>query len=249
VKAILPLGHLKVTPGELQEIAQAVSDSIDRGERRSCIPINLSKYVLSQKDPKLRQAINLADIVVADGVPIVWLSRRLGYQRVQRVSGVGLAEELLSRAAARSWRVFLLGASPNNLEAAVKSLEKTHPGLVVVGARDGYFSDSDVPGLVREINSASPDLLLLGMGLPQKEYFLLDHGAELTQVKFTITVGGAFDIWAGAKRRSPEFVQRAGLEWLYRSVYDPSRAGLIARYGLQFARELALPTRRRGAVS
>lgn len=109
--------------------------------------------------------------------------------------------------------------------------------------RDGYFEKADVPRIIEEINNARPDILFLGLGLPQKEYFLADHFHEL-DVRFCITVGTAIDIWADVKMRATTVVQKMGLEWLYRSVYDLTRTGLILRYGMSFMKDLVVPPER-----
>jgi N-acetylglucosaminyldiphosphoundecaprenol N-acetyl-beta-D-mannosaminyltransferase len=237
------LGHVQVTPGDLDALAGRVARWIANGERRSCVPLNLTKYVMARTDRKLAATINRADLVVADGIAIVWLARRLGRRDVHRVTGIELAERLLSRARAQGWRLYVLGAKPENLNKAVGNLERQFNDPPIAGFRDGYFKAADVEQLVAEINAARPDILLLGLGLPQKEYFLDDHFDEL-DVRFCLTVGGAIDVWAGAKTRAPALVQKLGLEWFYRSVYDASRAGLILRYGLNFVKDLVVPPRR-----
>ncbi len=240
----VPLGHVKVSTGGLDALVSQVVEWIAAGgtARRACIPLNLSKYVMSKDDSKLRSAIGEADLVIADGVPIVWLARRLGHRRVHRITGIAFAEALLTRARAEGWRIFLLGARRQNLERAVVRIAERFDNPPIAGTRDGYFVEQEVPGIIAEINALRPDILLLGLGLPQKEYFVADHLAAL-DVRFTLAVGGAFDIWAGAKKRAPALVTRMGLEWAWRSLYDTSRAGLIARHGLRFLHDLALPRR------
>lgn len=231
------IGHVKITPGRMDEIAEQVASVVSNRRKASCIPLNLSKYVMAKRDPVLCEAICGADLVIADGLPITWLAKRAHCPGVVRVTGIDLAERLLEMSPARGWRIYFLGAKPELLERAVAAAKERCPGLEVAGARDGYFSPEDEESVVRAINDTSPDILLLGLGLPQKEYFVHRHFDTLN-ARFTVTVGGAFDIWAGAKRRTPRGIQKVGLEWAYRSMFDLSRAKLILRYGSVFARDL-----------
>ena len=233
------LGHLKVTSGELNVLVDQIDQWIAGEDCHTCIPLNISKYVMARTDAKLANAINGADMVIADGMPIRWLAHRIGWLDVERVTGVELAEQLLLQAKEKGWRLYFLGASPDNLKLALSNIQNQFNEPIIAGAQDGYFEDADIPEIINNINEARPDILFLGLGLPQKEYFISDHFTEI-DVRYCITVGGAIDIWAGAKNRAPALVQKAGLEWLYRSVYDISRAGFIFRYGLSFVRDLII---------
>ncbi len=233
------LGHVRITGGREQDILRDIAEGIRSGKKRYCMPMNLTKYVMSKQDAKLREVVTAADYVIADGVPIVWLSRRARIKDVHRITGVDLAESILSVAARKQWGLFLLGASPGNLLEATNRLVEGFPGLNILGTQDGYFEPSDVPKILERINNCRPDVLLLGLGLPQKEYFVHDHLAKL-DVGLCLPVGGAFDIWAGAKQRTPPVLQKLGFEWLYRSLFDLSRAKLVLTYGARFAKDLVL---------
>jgi N-acetylglucosaminyldiphosphoundecaprenol N-acetyl-beta-D-mannosaminyltransferase len=237
------LAHVRITGGRKQDLLDDIAEGIQDGRKQYCMPLNLTKYVMSQTDQKLRDTVAAADYVIADGVPIVWLSRRAKLKDVCRITGVDLAESILCDAAKKQWKLFFLGASPDNLRAATQRLAERFSGLNIVGAQDGYFQPSDVPTILDRINSCRPDVLLLGLGLPQKEYFVHDHLARL-DVRLCLPVGGAFDIWAGAKQRTPALLQTMGFEWLYRSLYDLSRAKLILKYGARFAKDFVLYPRK-----
>ena len=98
-----------------------------------------------------------------------------------------------------------------------------HPGLVVSGARDGYFKPEDEAAIVADINASGAELLLVALGSPKQEKFIRKHRDELVNVKAAIGVGGSLDVWAGTLKRAPEFYQKHGLEWLYRLIQEPSR--------------------------
>lgn len=229
--------HVKVSSGGEDDFVAGIASCIAEKKKGYAIPLNLTKYVVSKRDDKLRETILAADVVNADGVSIVWLARRLGLRDVERSTGVELAERLVRESSASSWNVYVLGAAPEIVSRAVANLRDKYPGAGIVGFRDGYFKSEGLPGLLAEINRLKPDILLLGLGMPQKEYFIHDHMKQL-DVRFCLPVGGAIDIWAGVKKRTPSWLQKIGLEWLYRSVYDMSRAGNIIRYGAIFLKDL-----------
>jgi len=228
-----PLGHLKISRGGLPLFVSYVKETIEHKRKAYCIPLNVTKYELAKSDPKLRETIKNAQLVIADGSPIYWLGRRLKYRDVRRVSGIGLAEALLAKSARNRWSIFFLGSSPENLEKAVGKVKEKFPGIPIAGHLHGYFRPEDLPRIVSTINEVKPDLFLLGLGLPQKEYFIHDHFHEI-DAAFWLAVGGAFDVWAEVKKRSHPLVQKIGLEWLFRSLYDKSRAGYILKYGFHF---------------
>jgi len=232
-----PLGHLKVSSGAMDDVVSFVGTCLSEDKKAYCIPLNLTKYVVAKKDSKLRKVISGADLIIPDGLSIVWLSRRLGYNDVYRVTGINLAEKIISRSSAAGWKLFFFGAESNKLAGALSRLNQQYPNLNIAGSHHGYFNPEDVPSIIEEINSHRPDVLLLGLGMPQKEYFVEDYHDQL-QAKFIITVGGAFDVWAGAKQRSPDFIQKLGVEWLYRSFYDKKKAYNILKYGFIFLKDL-----------
>ncbi|MGB7325666.1 MAG: WecB/TagA/CpsF family glycosyltransferase [Rubripirellula sp.] len=233
-----PLGHLQITSGDTNDAIGLIDQWIQDREKTYCIPINLTKYVVSKKDAKLTESINQASLVIADGVPIKWLGKRAGIDDVHRVTGVDLSEQLLAMAKEKGWRLYFLGASPENLARAMERVKARFNDPIFAGSRDGYFKDEDIPGIIDDINEAKPDIVFLGLGMPQKEYFLHDHHHKL-DVPFCITVGGAIDIWADAKKRTPKLIQAIGLEWFVRSMYDISKAKNILKYGGLFLKELA----------
>ena len=184
--------------------------------------VNAAKVVGFHDDPELSAAMRGADLLLADGVPVVWASRLLGQTLPGRVAGIDLAEEMVALAAQRGYRVFFLGARAEVLAKAVAGLGRRHPQLKVAGARDGYFQPADEAALIEEINESMADLLLLGMGTPQKELWAARNLAFLA-VPVLLGVGGSFDVMAGVTRRAPTWMQKTGLEWFYRLCQEPRR--------------------------
>lgn len=235
----LPLGHLKVSAGDAGEVIDFIRKRISENKKTYCIPLNLTKYVMSKRDPKLKEVINSADLITPDGISIVWLSRRAGYRDVYRVPGIDLAEKILSRSKEEGWRFFFLGASSENVNTTIKNVSERFNDPHIAGFHHGYFREYEVEKLIELINSSNSDILLLGLGLPQKEYFIHDYFDKIN-VKFCLAVGGAFDVWAGVKKRTPSLIQKIGLEWLFRSFYDKNKMLNIVRYGLIFLKDFVV---------
>jgi N-acetylglucosaminyldiphosphoundecaprenol N-acetyl-beta-D-mannosaminyltransferase len=232
-----PLGHLKVSGGEIPLLLSHLESCIRKKEKSYCIPLHMTKYELSRADGKLRDVILSADIVLADGAPIQWFCRRLGYTEVHHITGVEFAEAILERSGEKGWRLFFLGASPQNLGQALANIKSRHDHPQIAGSHDGYFGPEEIAAVIEEIDSCKPDILFLGLGMPQKEYFISDHFDRIG-AHFLLPVGGAFDIWAGVKKRSPVVLQRMGLEWLQRSLYDRNKARNVFTYGFSFFKDL-----------
>jgi N-acetylglucosaminyldiphosphoundecaprenol N-acetyl-beta-D-mannosaminyltransferase len=191
--------------------------------------INVAKLMSLRGDEQLRESIERCELVTADGQPIVWASRLLHDPLPSRVTGIDLMQGLLARAAITGYRIYILGAKPNVLDRAVARIREQHPGVAIVGHRDGYYADAEEKAVARQIAAARPDILFVAMSSPRKEFFLTRHGRTIG-VPFVMGVGGAVDVIAGVTRRAPEPVQRLGLEWLFRLGQEPRR--LARRYAL-----------------
>lgn len=205
----------------------------DGHEERVITSVNVSKLMMMRRDAGLAECVRESAVTIADGHPVYLAARLLGDPVPGRITGVGLMEDLLSLAGEKGYRVYFLGARPNVLEGAVRVCRERYPGLVVAGSRDGYFGREDEEEIVREVSAAEPDILLVALGMPQKEHFIRKHSGKL-KASVILPVGGGLDVLAGEKRRAPALVQKLGVEWLWRSFYDPSRAALIMKNALPF---------------
>lgn len=186
------------------------------------ITANVSLLVSMRSDLKLSQAVRKADLVVADGMPLVWGTRMLGTPLPQRVTGIDLMEMLLAKGSAEKLSVFLLGTTQQRLERFVEVVSLRYPGVRIVGSRNGYFSPDQHAEIVIEIRKSSADLLLVAMPAPFKEIWCEDYRHSL-QVPAILGVGGAFDVVAGFLPRAPVRLQNAGLEWAWRLWLEPRK--------------------------
>jgi N-acetylglucosaminyldiphosphoundecaprenol N-acetyl-beta-D-mannosaminyltransferase len=160
--------------------------------------------------------------VVPDGIGLVWASRWLGRPLRQRVSGSDLVPRLAALAAARGWSIFLLGAAPGVAGVAAAKLRAANPTLRIAGTYAGSPSPDEEEAIVARIRAAAPQMLFVAYGAPAQDLWIARNLARLG-VPVAIGVGGTLDFIAGTRRRAPAWVQRVGLEWLYRLWQEPRR--------------------------
>jgi N-acetylglucosaminyldiphosphoundecaprenol N-acetyl-beta-D-mannosaminyltransferase len=184
--------------------------------------VNPEMLMLARQDAGLAAALHGAGLVVADGIGVVWAARRLGQPVPGRVTGVALADALLEEAARYGWRVCLLGGKPGVAEAAAAEMQARMPGLQISGTHHGYFSPEDAGTVAAAVAAAQPDLVFVGMGAGKQEKWIWQN-RQLFLRGVALGLGGVLDIWAGQTKRAPGWLQRLGLEWLYRLVREPSR--------------------------
>jgi N-acetylglucosaminyldiphosphoundecaprenol N-acetyl-beta-D-mannosaminyltransferase len=175
-----------------------------------------------RKDKLLRESVTSSDLVLADGAPLVWLSRLRRMPLPERVAGIDLMLELFALADKRKFRVFLLGATKSVLERVVAFAAAKYPNMVVVGSQDGYFAESQDEHVANAVRDSNADMLFVAMSSPRKEIFMNRWNSRMG-VPVCHGVGGSFDVVAGVTKRAPRWMQRLGLEWLYRVIQEPGR--------------------------
>jgi N-acetylglucosaminyldiphosphoundecaprenol N-acetyl-beta-D-mannosaminyltransferase len=179
----------------------------------------------SHRDPALRDIHNAAGMVVPDGMPLVWLSRLRGFRDVERVYGPDLMLACCERSRTTGFRHFFYGGGSGVPELLSARLQARFPGLSVAGAFSPPFralTPAEDAELVDRINTARPDIVWVGLGTPKQERWMAEHRAAL-DAAVLIGVGAAFDFHAGLKRQAPRWMQRSGLEWLFRLLAEPRR--------------------------
>ncbi|MBL7161895.1 MAG: WecB/TagA/CpsF family glycosyltransferase [Anaerolineales bacterium] len=180
-----------------------------------------------QRNPELRGIFNKSGLTTPDGMSIVWLLKLRGHSHVGRVYGPDLMEAVcqLSLAARAGWRHYFYGSAPGVVEMLVTRLKERFPGLQVVGAHSPPFrplTDEEDRAIIQEINAADPDIVWVGISTPKQEQWMASHLDQLS-APVLIGVGAAFDFLAGHKSQAPLWIQRSGLEWLFRLVSEPRR--------------------------
>jgi len=220
------LGHM-VDDLSVEETIAKIEEVI---ETNSCIvreDLNASKLILMRGSKWLAEAFSQADLINVDGQSIIFASRFLGTPIRHKVSGIDLMERLITCAHHRKYKIYLLGSRPAVVEALASKLVVSHSVELVAGFRHGYFDAIEETEVVADIRNCQPDLVFIGMPSPQREAFISKYKGALS-ANFIMGVGGAFDVLSGRLSRAPLWMQRCGLEWLFRVYQEPFR--LFFRY-------------------
>ncbi|MEO0480985.1 MAG: WecB/TagA/CpsF family glycosyltransferase [Planctomycetota bacterium] len=213
-------------PFDLKDMPAAIEQCVEwaKGERkpRTVVTLNASLLCMMRRDEELRDACRAGDMIVADGVPVVWTSKLVGRPLPERVAGVDLMANLLKAGAEHGLSAYYLGAKKEVVDKLAEITQRDHPGLRLVGWRDGYFTEADHEKIVEEIASLQPDMLFLGMPSPFKETWC-ERYREKLGVPVIMGVGGTFDVLTGTVRRAPRLMQSIGMEWAWRLAMEPRK--------------------------
>jgi len=211
-----------IDPLTFAETLARIERLISAGTPTQHCVVNAHKAVLMERDLRLREIVSGCALVNADGQSIVWAARILGQPLPERVTGIDLFQALLQLAADRGYGVYFLGAKPAVVEKVVARARREHARLRICGWRHGYWTDDEVGDLIAAVRTSNADLLFLGIPSPRKEYWLAEH-LQALGVPFCMGVGGSFDVYAGEVKRAPRWMQRTGLEWVFRFAQEPGR--------------------------
>ncbi len=218
----------------MDETLAAIGEIVERRRFAYAVTPNVDHVVKHRKSAQFRELYKKASLVVADGVPLLWAARLLGTPLKARINGTDLFERTCQFAAERGYSVFLLGGSPGAATSAREKLTQRHPALKFAGSvcpPFGFYKNEDQNKAIQEtIRASRADILFVGLGAPQQEQWMCDYG-EGSGVAFAIGVGVSFSFVGGLIPRAPVWMQRNGLEWLWRLGKEPRR--LWRRYLLE----------------
>jgi len=206
----------------MDNVLDIANEHITTREKLSIGVVNVAKIVNAQKNEELRAALGEADLVLADGAPIVWLSRILGVTLPERVAGIDIMYKLLQEANEKHYRVYFLGAKPEVLQKVIRNVQRDYPGIRIVGYKDGYFDSGQEQSVAESICSSEADILFVAISSPKKEIFLR-RWRSFINVPICHGVGGSFDVLAGVTQRAPLWMQKCGMEWFRRLIQEPRR--------------------------
>jgi N-acetylglucosaminyldiphosphoundecaprenol N-acetyl-beta-D-mannosaminyltransferase len=192
--------------------------------------VNPEFIMLAQHDAEFKRILNQSALNLPDGIGVVWAARHLGHPLRERVAGSDLVGLIADQAQTTGWHIFLLGAAEGVAERAAIILRERYPQTNIVGAYAGSPRPEDEGDITARIRSSGADVLLVAYGAPKQEKWI-DRNIRQTGVAVAMGIGGSLDFIVGTQKRAPRWMQRLGLEWLYRLIREPWR----------WRRQLALP--------
>ncbi|OMF13122.1 glycosyltransferase [Paenibacillus sp. FSL H7-0331] len=206
----------------MNETVNLITHMIESREPHQIITANPIMVMSAVDSSTYMQLLQAADLVVPDGAGIVWAANYVGNPVAERVTGFDLLHRMMQLGEPKGWKVYLLGASPEMIEAAASSLKRQYPALQLVGYRDGYFQADEDAAVIANIREHDPDILLIGRSADKQEPWIAQYKQQL-RVPVIMGVGGSFDVLSGKLKRAPVMFQRLRLEWFYRLLQEPWR--------------------------
>jgi N-acetylglucosaminyldiphosphoundecaprenol N-acetyl-beta-D-mannosaminyltransferase len=200
-----------------------VDSAVENGYSRSYIlAVNPEKIITLQKNNGLKQTFEKASLLIPDGIGVVVAMRWLYGFSVNRVPGADLMLNICSEASKNGHKIFIFGSKENVNKEATEKLRYMYPGIQIVGRCNGYVADERMDELINNINKSEADILFIALGSPKQEEWIQKYLPKVT-VKICQGIGGTLDTITGNVERAPLFMQKLGLEWLYRLIKEPKR--------------------------
>lgn len=206
----------------MEETVDEVDKFIVADKALHLMGVNADKINTLQEDEQLRDIVNGCDIINADGASVIWASKVLKKPLKERVAGIDLMQELLVHAQKKGYGVYFLGAKENVVKKMVMVFRKRYPNLKICGYRNGYFKKEDWSEIAQQIQKSGAQIVFVGITSPLKEY-LVEYFQEQGLTCVFMGVGGSFDVLSGNIPRAPLWMQKIGMEWLFRVMQEPGR--------------------------
>ena len=220
----------------LDEAAELGGKMLEENRFHYVVTPNPEFILAAEKDEAFRTVLNEADLVIPDGIGVVYSAKILGTPLKERVPGIEFATRMLETLNETGGRLFLLGAKPGVADKAGENILAKYPNIVLCGTQDGYFKDEEA--VLLTVAAARPDLLFVCLGAPKQEKWMARWGKH-TGAKLAIGLGGCLDVFAGNVERAPEAWQKMGMEWAYRLKKEPKRIGRMAKLPLVLVKSAA----------
>ncbi len=215
-----------------KEYYELLKSDLANENKRFVVTVNPESLMLAENDESLRQLLADENIsLVPDGIAVLKACKTLGINVTERITGVEIAEYLLTELNRQKKSVFFFGAKPEVIEALVKKVSKNYPDIKLAGYSDGYVADRDC--VFDKIAEAKPDVCLVALGIPYQEKLIYKHINRFQKGIF-VGVGGSFDVISGMKERAPQFFIKHNIEWLYRIAKEPSRLKRFYNSNIKF---------------
>ena len=219
--ARVPFMNTQIDNYTMEEAIDAIDRLICQDKNGYVVTPNIDHIVKLESDQLLQKVYADADIILADGKPMIWMSRLYGTPIKEKVSGSDLFPNLCRLAAGKGYRVFLLGAAEGVAAKAALNLQSKFPGLIIAGTYSPPFGfekdEKELQNILRIVTEAKPHILIVGLGCPKQEKFIYNYRNELN-VPVSLGLGASIDFEAGILKRAPKWMADHGFEWLYRIV-------------------------------
>lgn len=213
---------IPINPYTMSEILSCIDKRIEDNKKTFIVTANAEIVMKANEISFFKELICRADIVLPDGAGVVWAGKYLGYDVPERVAGYDLVQNIFPLATKKNYKLYFLGSAPGVAATAAKNILKKHPTLDIVGTHDGFFDKQEEEKIVCEINTKQTDIVLVALGAPKQEQWIVDNMPNLSANIF-IGIGGTFNVMAGTAKRAPLWMQKIGMEWSYRLLCEPTR--------------------------
>ncbi|MBU1018200.1 WecB/TagA/CpsF family glycosyltransferase [Patescibacteria group bacterium] len=262
-KAHVHIAGIPINNVSYQEALRRIDDFVSAERKVYVVTVNPEMILNASEDDLFFELLNNAELTTPDGIGILWAThylskplpkgkfsryfqfylsllsilfapKRIRNPLKERITGADLFREIVDRSQQKKWKIFLLGASKGVAEKAIKNLSKIYPDAHFVGSFAGSPDEGDEEGACDLINQAKPDLLFVAYGSPVQEFWIYRNLFKLNSVKVAMGVGGTFDFYADKVKRAPQWMQKVGLEWLWRLIREPKRFSRIWNATVKF---------------
>lgn len=213
---------------DTQKCLEICSDFLMGKQCRTLFFINAHCFNMAQKNEAYKTCLDKADLALNDGIGIELAARFNDIRLPENMNGTDLIPKIIEKAQSQNKKFFLLGGQPGVIEKTKEALEGKHPGIRIVGIHSGYFGSDENEKLINEINNSQADLLIVGMGVPRQEIWIIENLCRFNHLKLAVGGGAIVDFIAGKVKRAPLWIQKVKMEWFYRFVHEPKR--LFKRY-------------------
>ena len=203
-----------------KRLLENIESDIENNRKSFIVAINPEKVIKAYKDIELKKLLNDSKYPIPDGIGIVYASKLRKGKIKQRITGIDSMEMICKLASDKSYRIFLYGAKKEVIEKSKEELEKKYENLIISGYIDGY--EKDKKKIIEKINKSKPNILVVALGSPKQEDFIVNNMDKINCNIFQ-GVGGTFDVISGNVKRAPKWMQKYGLEWFYRLIKEPKR--------------------------
>lgn len=236
--------HILGTPIDnltMEETLDIVDKAIKNQGHIHHTVVNAGKIVSMHENAELKESVTEADLINVDGQAVVWVSRLFNTPLKERVAGIDLMERLVELAYRKKYRIFFFGAKEEVVTKLVNMYSEKYSPEIIAGYKNGYFKKEEERTIAEQIAASNPNILFVAISSPVKENFLYHNKDLLSKVNLIMGVGGSFDVIAGYVKRAPVWMQKIGLEWLFRVYQEPRR--MLKRYVVGNSKFLLLTAR------